>query len=226
MTNKLSTRFTRAKEIYQKEGLVTLLKRIYASVMSYENNRFYIYEEILKHGDEADFTPRINNFMHRTIETTQQLDELLNEGFDLSLLDIKQVRYRLEKGAILALIFVGCEIGWQGWVAMTEEAKDTFNHWPYKVDFANNEACRGGAWTNPKYRRQGLLLYGRYIRQEYLLSKGIRKTRGIIMTTNTAAVNSQSKSVDRRIYATARYIRIFGLQFWKETPIKSIENND
>ena len=153
MKTQLGGIFKRANEIYRNEGLVPLLKSIFASLISFENSTYYIYEVVLEHENEANVAPKIQNISFKVVETTQQLDELLKDGFDLSLLNITKARYRLQKGAVLALIFVERELGWQNWSATTEEAKNTFNNYPYKVDFANNEACRGGVWTNPKYRR-------------------------------------------------------------------------
>lgn len=230
--DKLRTRFTRVKEIYQKEGLVTLLKRIYAFLLcwfSYEKCTFYVHQQVFEHRNEADFMPRIQNFTCRIVETTQQLDELSKENFNLSLLNITQAYQVLERGAILTLIFVERELAYTGWTALTEEAKNIFNRYPYKVDFSNNEACTGGTWTNPKYRRQGLHHYGMYKRREYLLTKGIRKLRGISRISNTAVLGAHKKSLEqgvRRTYAKARYLRIGRVQFWKEIPIKSIHNDN
>jgi len=54
--------------------------------------------------------PKIKDFTFKIVETTQQLDELSNEGFDLSLLDINEARHRLEKGAIAFWVFVEREL--------------------------------------------------------------------------------------------------------------------
>jgi len=228
ITSKLSTRFSKAKYIYKEEGLVTLLKRIFTFLLSYENNTFYVSEVVLRKGNEADFLPTIRDFTCEIVETAQQLDKLSTNGFDLSLLDITKARQRLEKGAIVVLIFICRELAYTGWMALNEEAKNTINHYPYKVDFSNNEACLGGAWTNPKFRRQGLAIYGMYKRREYLLSKGINKVRSITQTNNTAMLGAQKtmakKSGERRTYSKTRYTRVGRLKFWKEKPFKETEN--
>jgi hypothetical protein len=153
------------------------------------------------------------------IETVEQLYELQSEGFDLSPIDFGQYRYRLEKRAVLSLIFVDHELACTSWSALTKEAKNTFNRYPYKVDFANNEVCGGATWTNPKYRRQGLNYYTQYKKEQYLISKGATRNRTIVLLDNTISQRGTIKS-GNKLLAKARYIRIFGLQFWRERPVK------
>ncbi len=225
MTNKLSALFTRAENIYKQAGLVTLFKRIFSFLLSYEISTFYLYERTLTKWNEANFMPKIQNITHRMVEVTQQLDELSNDGFDLSLLDINQARNWLEKRAILSLGFVEGELSHINWSAMTEKAKNTFNWHPYKVDFLNNEACAGGTWTNPKYRRHGLSMHFLYKRDKFLIEKGAKKLRSFALSSNIAGQRMATKQ-GAKLYAKARYLRISGLWFWKEIPIVSTNNND
>ena len=231
--DRWKARFIRAKDIYQKEGLTTLFKMTVAFLLSslrFGYGFYYVTEHVLEKRNEPDFTPKIKDFTFKIVETTQQLDELARDGFDLSLLDITEARYRLEKGAIVILIFVERELALRHWSALTEEAKNTFNRYPYKVNFTDNEACLGGAWTNPKYRRQGLGMYSLFKLDEFLMSKGIKKKRGITLINNIAMLRvheiTDEKIGERRIYAKARYLRIGRLQFWKETPLESVKNNN
>jgi len=107
MINRLCTAISRIKDIYQKEGFLTTIKRIFVLAMSWishENSVFYVYLKPTKESKEADRMPRIQNLYHRIVrivETVQQLDELSDEGFDLSLLDIDQARYRRERSNTL-----------------------------------------------------------------------------------------------------------------------------
>jgi len=229
MNNKLTTLFTNAKGVYEKEGLITLFRRTVAFLLHrlpFRHNSHYLVESVLKKRNEADFIPKIQNFTFKIIETTKQLDELSEDDFDLSFLDFTQARQRFEKGAMVFCIFVKRELAFKGWFAMTDEAKKTITPYPYKVDFVNKEACTGDAWTNPKYRRQGLYTYGFYQRQEYLIAKGVKKTRTITLVSNEAMIKAHDTIGVRRKYAKARYLRIGRLQFWKETPIEATENNN
>ena len=220
MTNRLGALINRVKNIYQEEGLLTTIKKILTSVISviYTTSAYNVYVRTLTKDNEADRMPKIQNVTPRIVETIQQLDELYNQGFDLSLLDIDQYRYRLERGAIATFAFVDRELGFAGWGALSEEAKKSFTRYPFKVDFANNEALGGDAWTNPKYRRQGLHNYVAYKWDQFLISRGITKDRAIILSSNITSQRSTTK-MGSKLVARARYVCIFGLQFWRERPV-------
>jgi hypothetical protein len=112
MTNRLRTLFSRAKEIYQEEGLKATIKRVSAFVISPmldEYGIFYVYERTLEKGNEVDYLPKIPNVTHRIIATIEQLHELTNEGYDLSLIDVDEYHSRLKERAILSLLFVDRE---------------------------------------------------------------------------------------------------------------------
>lgn len=224
MVNRLSALFTRAKEIFREEGLLALIIRTsnfaasaVVSAISFENSEFYVYTRTLSgnRDNEADYQPKISNATHMMIETVEQLEELSAKGYDLSLIDIEQSHYRLKKGAIASLVFVGSEFGHISWTALTDEAMKTINHYPCKVDFKNGEVTSGAVWTNPKYRRQGLNYYAVHEKELFLIERGITKTRSISFTDNIA-VKTRNVKLGARIAAKARYIRIFGLQFWRE----------
>jgi len=222
MTSRFIKLINRAKDIYREEGVPTLVKRIFVFVLSPlvdEYNDFYIYGRPLKESNESDYLPDIQNVTYRVLETVEQLDELVSTGSDLSLLDINLARYRLAKGAIAFLSFVDSELAYSSWAAFTKEAKKTVNRYPYRVDFANNEITGGELWTNPKYRRQGLAYYSSYMREQFLISRGATRNRFIVLASNEAAQMGAAKG-GAELLAKAKYIRILGVEFWKERPIK------
>lgn len=230
MTSRLGTLMNRAKEIYQEEGLLALIKRTFIFtiyLMVSRDSLFYVYELPwdLEGVDEADYLPKVSNITYRTIETVQQLDELSNKGFDLSPVDIKQFYRRLQKGAILSVVFVDREVGHTSWTALNEKAKRAITSYPYKVDFANNESCTADSWTYPKYRRQGLNYYSARKKEKYVVRKGAIKNRSIVLTNNIASMK-QSEKMGAKKVAIARYVKIFGLQFWKERPVQSVNNKN
>ena len=120
------------------------------------------------------------------------------------------------------MLFVNREFASVSWAAFSKEAKNTFNRYPYKVDFANNEVCGGGTWVNPKYRGRGLHYYTLRKKEEYLFRMGATKIRSITLSSNIASQRT-SAGLGEKLVAKARYIRIFGLQFWREKPVKSID---
>ena len=176
MKNKLSRRFTRAKEIYQKEGLVPLIKMTFTflvSRFSYNNITFYIEGFLLNEENEADFLPKVQDFTFEIIATKQQADELAAASFDFGSHHPNE-RRGLEKGAVAFCFFIDGKLAHIGQVAMNVEAKSSFDSLPYRVDFAHKQACTGGTWTNPIYRGKGLMVYGYFKRFEFLREKGIK----------------------------------------------------
>ncbi|HEY32330.1 MAG TPA: hypothetical protein G4O10_04425 [Dehalococcoidia bacterium] len=223
MPRRPSTFINRVKDIYQKNGFLATIKRVLVFIISilYQNEIYHVYGRALKEdNNEANRMPKIQNITHRMVETVQQLDELSDEGFDLSLIDIDLYRHRLQKGATSNLIFVNHELGFAGWGALTEEAMKSLVRYPLKIDFVNNEAFGAEAWTNPKYRRQGFHNYAGYKWDKYCIEKGVTKDRSIILSSNVASQRSTTK-MGSKLLAKARYIRIFGIQLWRETPVKS-----
>jgi hypothetical protein len=185
---------------------------------------YYLYKMIHKKCGEDEFLPRISNYSFKVVTTVDQLDELMAEGYDFALdaASISDMRRKIEKGCVGFLIFVDKELGNRCLIAMTEEAMFTFNRRPYKVNFANHEVCGTDNWTNPKYRNLGLATYRSYKMQTYLLENGITTSWGIIETNNKASIRQHMKASsveDKEPYAKVWYFRIFGKEFWKETPL-------
>ena len=115
--------------------------------------------------------PKIQDFTFKIVSTNQQADELATEGIDFRS-NFINARRGLDKGALAFCIFVERELAHIGWVAMTEEAKNTFDSLPYQVDFSNKEACTGGTVTIPKYGGKGLMVYGYFKRLQFLKERG------------------------------------------------------
>ena len=157
MIRTLSALSIRVKNVLQSEGLVPLLRRGFAFLVDYffKYETLYLYEYTMKERNEADFMPKVQNFTFQVVSTNQQANELAANGFDLRSFSI-YARRRLDKGAIAFCILIGRELVHIGWVAMTEEAKNTFEPFPYRVDFLNKEACTGGTITIPKYEGKGV----------------------------------------------------------------------
>lgn len=149
----LSALFTRAKVIFQTEGLVPGLRFLVPYLFRYDT--YYLYKHTMKERNEADFMPKIQDFTLKIVFTNQQADDLaVAMGVDFRSYSIN-ARRRLDKGAIAFCIFVENEIANIGWVAMTQEAKDTFDSLPYRVFFSDKEACTGGTVTYSQISRKG-----------------------------------------------------------------------
>ena len=204
---------------------MTLLRRLLGFLLVYENFTCYVYKSTLTSRNENDFLPRINEFTLKIISTKQQLHELVNRGFDLSS-HFARAQHRLGKGAIACLVFIGKELASMEWVAMNAKAKASIDIYCCKVDFSNKEAYAGGVWTNPKYRGKGLHIYVYYKIYDFLRDNGIMTVKSIVEVNNSAALKSHDRfAPEEKIVATAHYLRVMGLHFWRETPYELTYNN-
>ncbi|MGB2853465.1 MAG: hypothetical protein WBC55_03340, partial [Dehalococcoidia bacterium] len=137
--------FRRAKQIYQAEGLIPLVRRGFAflgyRLLDYRT--YYLYaapiEESLRVLDQSHTVPNVDDFSVKVVSSNDEADELEAQGFKLRS-QASDVGERLDKGAIAFCIFVGRELACIGWVALTQEAMASLDEPPYKVDFANHES--------------------------------------------------------------------------------------
>ena len=203
-----------AKRTLQTKGMLPFLRFLASFV--FQHGTFYLYEYTMKERKEADFMPKIRNFTFKEVSTTQQYDGLVAEGFQFNPDVSSTARQWLDKGTIAFCIFVGGELAHIGWVALTEEAKNTFDPIPYRVNFADKEACTGGTWTNPEYRGTGLMVYGYFKRFQFLRKRGITKSRNIVGIGNIASQKGHAQ-FSPKICGQARYLKLFWWTFWKET---------
>jgi hypothetical protein len=214
--------FAKIKDIVDREGFTGLLHRGLTLPgrrqwlgMRYEER--YYYERTIKELNPLAFMPSRRDFTLHVVRTSQQADALEADGYEFRSYQTKASK-GLDIGAIAFCIFVGRELANIGWIALTEEAKPYVDDWPYKVDFANKEACGGATLTIPKYRGYGFFKYQHYEKYEFLRQMGVVKSRFSVGIYNTASNNAQAK-FEGRIYAKARYLRILGFESWKETPL-------
>ncbi len=223
MTSKLTDLFSRAKLVIQDEGLIAFVRKAFAFVVRnvFRYETYYLRERStasIAGLNEADFMPKISDFAIKIISSNQEVDELTAEGFDFRPW-YRGYRKRLDAGAIALCVFVGSELANIGWVAMNQEAKDSLNEPPYKVDFSNGEACTGAVWTRPKYRRLGFHTYTRIKRYQFLMENGIAINRLSISKQNTASKLSVAQFALRPKIREGRYLKILWWKWWKETPL-------
>jgi len=152
----------------------------------------------------------------KIVATKQQADELAGSfKLDSHLLAAGR---KLDKGAVAFCVFIDGELAHIAWLAMSQAAKDSFDSSPYRVDFAAEQACTGGTWTNPKYRGGGLMVYGYFKRFEFLRERGVKTSRNGVEVGNIVSQKAHAR-FGPKVYAKARYLKIFGWKSWKETPI-------
>ncbi len=218
--SRLSALLTRAKDIIQTEGLCALLLRGFESYVFHSG--YYYLQKVelnpLREMNEADFLPRFEDFTFRIIRTNEEADELaIALGHDLRERFV-DARKRLDKGAIAFCAFVNGEIANVGWMAVTEQAKNTLYDVPLRVDFSNSECYIGSMATVPKYRGMGLMSYTSYRMYQFRKENGIRTARYTISVNNIASREAAGKLAPD-IYARGRHIRFLWWKYWKETPL-------
>jgi hypothetical protein len=209
----------RAREILQTEGLLPLLGRgsifLLGYLFRYQN--YYLYEHTIKARNEADFLAKGGDFTLEIVTTGRQADELAAAGLDFGSHYPGRGR-GLEKGAVAFCFFINGRLAHIGWVAMSREAKNTFDSLLYRVNFADKQACTGGTWTHPEYRGRGLMVYGYFKRFEFLRERGFESSRNAVAVGNIASQKAHAR-FGPEIYAKARYLKILGWRRWKERPI-------
>ena len=205
---------------FRFQGLAAFFRRVSALVTANERLDYYLYECRPSKRNEAEFRPKIPDFALKRLSSVKELDELIAGGYDLSA-EPPLTRLGLEKGAVAFLLFVGRELASRELVATNAEARAAIeDKYPYKVNFNNQEACASGAWTNPKFRQQGLHTYVFYKAYDYLRENNIKIVWSIIWVDNIAAQKAHQRfAPDIKKVARGRYRKILGLTFYKESLI-------
>jgi hypothetical protein len=231
MLCKLKQLFTRAKHILQTEGLLPLLMRGFNLLIGYffQYGNYYLYEtdisKVLEQNNEQDLIPDIPNFTLKIVSTNEQGDKLEREGFEFrsQFLNAKE---RLDRGAIAFCIFVEQELANIGWIALTQQAKDSIDSLPYQVKFDDKEGYTGAAKTQPKYRNMGLMRYNYFKRLQFLKENGILRDRAAVAKSNIASQKGAAKISDVNICAEARFLKIMWCRFWWEKPLTTAKVNN
>ena len=213
---------TRAKQLYQSDGFIALLRRGFAFLLYcfLQYRTYHIYKdhlEDLPELDETAFLPRVENVTLKLVSSNEEADGLEAEGLEFRSL-VPHASEVLEHGATACCIFVGHELVHIGWAATTQQAKDSLGEPPFRVDFSRNQSCTGGVWTSPRYRRTGLLSYSLLVRYHALRARGGADNLCAVARTNTAAQVGYGGSVPAP-YAEGRYLRILWWKSWRETPL-------
>jgi hypothetical protein len=209
----------RAREIFETEGLLPLLRRGFIFLLGYlfRYGNYYLYEHTLKDRDETKFLPKTKDFTLETITDSQQAAELTAAGLDFGSHHPSE-RRGLDKGGVAFCFFIDGKLAHIGWVAMSQEAKDSFDSLPYRVNFADKQGCTGGVWTHPKYRGRGLMVYGYFKRLQFMWERGFKSSRNAVDVANAISLKAQIRLGPRK-YAKARYLRILWWDSWRETPL-------
>lgn len=219
--SRVAEQYRKARQVYRTDGLVSLLRRGFRFLVYcvFEYRSFWLYAERPKDIptlNEADFMPKISNFIPKVVSSNVEADQLEAQGFEFRS-QIPDARELLDGGAIALCIFVGRELANMGWLVTSQQAMDILGGPPCRVDFAGKEIVGMGAWTNPKYRRLRLRAYNRFMSLQVSRERGVEVKRGVIAKRNVAAM--KSRPAVNPPCAEGRYLRILWWKSWKETPL-------
>ncbi|MBN1855688.1 MAG: hypothetical protein JW846_01890 [Dehalococcoidia bacterium] len=218
----LKTALVRAMSIVRTEGPLALFRHAvgFSAVLSrgfYRKLDVYLYRHALVERDGAAYLPRLDSHELRVVESNEQAEQLVSEGFE----DFRQLflfsRRNLAYGAVAFCVYVDKRLAHIGWVAVDEKAKAYVDAVPFRVAFDQGEACTGGSHTFPRYRGKGLMVYGYYVRLEYLRVKGFTASRNSVEVHNVASHRAHAK-FSPEITGVGWYRRVLGWSRWTESP--------
>jgi len=216
------TLLRRAKRVYEAEGSRPLARRglAFLRYCLFYYQSYYLYADPIDHLrdlSEADFLPKVDGFTVKVVSSNEEADELEASGLPFRS-QIAGAGERLDREAVALLIFVEKELVYVNWAALTEQAQRAIGEPPYRLDLASREACSGGLWTHPCYRRRGLRRYGRFLLLRFLQQRGIRTKRTAIAKRNVIAQQGRHE-YPLGPQGEGRYLRVLWWKSWKEKPL-------
>lgn len=216
--NRVTLLFAKAKYIIRNEGWIALIKAtiVFLRYKLFFYRTYYLRENRLHDSIGREVPPLINEYSLEIISYIQQVEELTKEGYEFKPW-YSVSKNRFDKGAVAFCIFIGKELGHISWCALNDEAWNSLDEPPIKVNFANNESATGGYWTNPKYRGKGLAYYTTQLILQYLRDNGRVVAKGARATDNYPA--QRVSRANSRTYAIGCHLKILWWKSWKETPI-------
>jgi hypothetical protein len=212
-----------AAALLRNEGLWGLTKGVLRYFHTFvkriaHTGSYYIYRYPIPCVDENRFRPAVDLLEVRTVESLDDVARLVADGYEDPRARLRSVERGLAAGACAVCAFVDRRFAYIGWVAISADAKRTFDPLPYHVAFDQGEGATGGAWTAPRFRGLGLYRYvfGREL--DLLRRKGCTVCCNSISVGNLASQRGQA-FYEARVCARARAIRILGFKKWSESPM-------
>lgn len=214
---------TRAARLLKTGGVRELMHGIARFGSALVSRAFWrgtvdVSEFMLTDLGDMRLAPPVAGLEVHVIECEDDADRLVLEGFEDFRLAVRAARRRLESGAVAFCAHVDGTLAHVAWIALSEEAKQSFDVLPYRVAFDKGEGCSGGSWTFPRYRRRGIYRHVLGRRLAYLQSHGCTLCRNATVVDNMPSRRGQ-EVFPHRIISRARVRRLFGRIRWAEYPL-------
>lgn len=212
----------RSRGIIQREGIKSFINKftIYLLKLIFTYGNYYVCEIKLENVKDMKFPPRIENVNLKIVRKIDHIEELVENNFVFNdFYSINNFKMMISKGSIAFCAFIGKELAHVTWVALNEKGKQDIDMLPYKVNFMNKEVCSGSSKTNPKYLNKGIYSYVLSEIFSFLINEGFEVDRLSMGKKNIPSQNALAK-FNPRIYAEGRYMRIVGIELWREKPMR------
>ena len=228
MIDRFKWQLQRVQDVRRSEGAFSLLRKVFRFLTPslYRSQTFYLYDGNLQ--DTLDlfegFTCNLPDIKMVVVSTNEEAEALESNGFDFyttfATSDGRNLNYRqrLSVGAQAFCIYIGKVPASISWITTNKQAQNAVSALPIKVNYSNGEAYFLDAWTDPKYRREGLSAYNLLFNQfQSLVNNGISIGRTSVEDHNTGSIAFHEFGRFRK-YAEGRYAKFLWWRFWKETP--------
>jgi len=217
---KLRWSATRAADLLRTEGGSGLRKGIGRLLRQkrrrlFSSERFVIYETETAAYGVGIVAPPVEALEVHVLHSEQDVERLAAAGYEDVRRVMRPVVRRLRSGAIGFVAFVNRNVAHVAWVAPTAEAKACVDAAPYRVDFADREACWGGAYTVGRFRGLGLHRHVMAWRLRYCHEHGYQVLVAAAAVDNVPSLRNHRK-YGPRVRALGRYRRVLRWSSWTE----------
>lgn len=226
----------RARAIRESGGIIGLTRRSVSFALEpvFWRRTFILYQRTLQYlpaSEEADYKPDIDNLSLKIISSPKEAEELENDGYmfrSYPTFDNTNLKYywkAMDVGAIAACVFIAKELANIQFIIPTKKGMYKLSPYRTKVNFSGGETYTQSAWTNPKYRRQGLAKYNAFFnRDPFLVKNGISVVKSTFWDQNKLG-QKMAVSLGAERYGKAKLTRILWWKFWEgERPLHTTKD--
>jgi len=213
----------RAHHLLQHGGVRGLARGAFGYFRSlsrfvYVNQRFYVYETMLREGAPLDFPASVEGCELHFIQDNAQADALAAMGYDDIRLRVPGARRNLTRGNVAACAYIERAFGSVDWIAVSPASLSGVARVAHKDAFREGHACTTGAFTLPKFRNAGIGSYrlGGVLR--YIRDRGYPVCDSVIPVRNAPS----RRCIERfggRVVRVGHYRSLLGLVRWTERAV-------
>ena len=188
---------------YMRSGLRHVCRR----------QRFYVYDITLCEDSQLDFpAPRPDCELH-FIESHQQADDLVDQGYDDFRSRVPRARLNLSLGAIAVCAYARRTFASIDWMATSPENLHGFAREALRNSLVDRHACTTDAYTVPEFRNAGIGSYRLAGILRYLRDRGYTVCHSVIGVYNAPSRRCVERFGGRAVQV-GDYRVTLGLHSW------------